>query len=55
MVPGKFTPRPRVPYINRRTPVSPKAKLGRTLSRSDLDRIALPTDRIACAFYAGIA
>jgi hypothetical protein len=55
IVPNEFTPRPRVPSVNRRTPVSPKAKLERTWSCSDLDRIALPTDHIACAFIAGIA
>jgi hypothetical protein len=55
VVPDEFTPRPRVPSVNRRTPVSPKAKLGRTLSCSDLGRIALPTDRITCAFNVGIA
>jgi hypothetical protein len=48
-------PRPRVPSVSRHTPVSPKAKLERTLSCSDLVRIALPTDRIACAFNAEIA
>jgi hypothetical protein len=55
VVPDGFTPRPRVPSVSRRTPVSPKAKLGRTLSYNDLGRIALPTDRIACTFNAGIA
>jgi hypothetical protein len=40
IVPDEFMPRPRVPSVNRRTPVSPKAKLGQTLSCSDLDRIA---------------
>jgi hypothetical protein len=48
-------PRPRVPSVSRRTPIPPEAKLGRTLSYGDLGRIALPTDRIACAFNAGIA
>jgi hypothetical protein len=48
-------PRPRVPSVSRCTPVSPEAKLGQTLSYNDLGRIALPTDRIACAFNAGIA
>jgi hypothetical protein len=48
-------PRPRVPSVSRRTLGSPEAQLGQTLSCSDLGRIALPTDRIACAFNAGIA
>jgi hypothetical protein len=48
-------PRPRVPSVSKRTSVSPKAKLGRTLSCSDLGQIALPTDRITCVFNAGIA
>jgi hypothetical protein len=34
---------------------SAQAQLGQTLSCSDLGRIALPTDRIACTFNAGIA
>jgi hypothetical protein len=38
-----------------RTLGSPEAKLGQTLSCSDFGQIALPTDRIACAFNAGIA
>jgi hypothetical protein len=55
VVPGGFTPRPRVPSVSRRTPVSPEAKLEQTLSYSNLGRIALPTDRIACTFNARIA
>jgi hypothetical protein len=34
---------------------SAQAQLGQTLSCSDLDRITLPTDRVACTFNAGIA
>jgi hypothetical protein len=45
----------RVPSVSRRTLGSPEAQLGQTLSCSDLGRIALPTDRIACAFNAEIA
>jgi hypothetical protein len=55
VVPGGFTPRPRASSGSERTLGSPKAQLGRTLSCSDLGRIALPTDRIACAFNAEIA
>jgi hypothetical protein len=55
VVPDEFTPRPRVPSVSRRTLGSPEAQLGQTLSCSDLVRIALPTDRIACAFNEGIA
>jgi hypothetical protein len=55
VVPDEFTPRPRVPSVSRHTSVSPKAKLERTLLCSDLGRITLPTDRIACSFNAGIA
>jgi hypothetical protein len=47
--------RPKASSGNRRTPGSPKAKLGQTLSYSNLGQIALPTDRIACTFNAGIA
>jgi hypothetical protein len=50
-----FAPRPRVPSVSRRTLGSPEAQLGQNLSCSDLGWIALPTDRIACAFNAGIA
>jgi hypothetical protein len=55
VVPTGFTPRPRVPSVNRRTLGSPEAQLGQTLSYSDLGQIALPADRIACAFNVGIA
>jgi hypothetical protein len=55
VVPDGFTPRLRVPSVSRHTLGSPEAQLGQTLSCSDLGRIALPTDRIACAFNAGIA
>jgi hypothetical protein len=55
VVPGGFTPRPRASTGSGRTLGSPEAKLGQTLSSSDLGQIALPTDRIACAFNAGIA
>jgi hypothetical protein len=55
VVPDGFTPHLRVPSVGRRTPVSPEAKLGQTLSYSDLGQIALPADRITCAFNAGIA
>jgi hypothetical protein len=55
VVPDGFTPRPRVPSVSRRTLGSPEAQHGQTLLCSDLGRIALPTDRIACAFNAGIA
>jgi hypothetical protein len=37
------------------TPGSLEAKLKQTLSYSNLGQIALPTDRIACAFNVGIA
>jgi hypothetical protein len=36
-------------------PYTAGAQLGQTLSCSDLGQIALPADRIACAFNAGIA
>jgi hypothetical protein len=55
VVPGRFTPRPRASSGSERTLGSPEAQLGQTLSCSDLGQIALPTDRIACAFNAGIA
>jgi hypothetical protein len=48
-------PRLRASSCSGRTLGSPEAKLGQTLSYSDLGQIALPTDRIACAFNAGIA
>jgi hypothetical protein len=53
--PDGFTPRPRASSGSGCTLGSPKAQLGQTLSCSDLDQIALPTDRIACAFNAEIA
>jgi hypothetical protein len=46
-------PRPRASSGSGRTLGSPEARLGQTLSCSDLDQIVLPTDRIACAFNAG--
>jgi hypothetical protein len=55
VVPDGFTPRPRASPGSGRTLGSPEAQLGQTLSCSDLGRIALQTDRIACAFNAGIA
>jgi hypothetical protein len=55
VVPAGFTPRPRVPSVSRRTLGSPEAQLGQTLSCSNLGQIALPADRIACTFNAGIA
>jgi hypothetical protein len=55
VVPGGFTPRPRASSGSERTLGSSEAQLGRTLSCSDLGRIALTTDRIACAFNAEIA
>jgi hypothetical protein len=50
-----FTPRPRASSGSGHTLGSPEAKLGETLSCSDLGQIASPTDRIACAFNAGTA
>jgi hypothetical protein len=55
VVPHGFTPRPRASSGSGRTLGSPEAQLGQTLSCSDLGQIAQPTDRIACAFIAGIA
>jgi hypothetical protein len=55
VVSDRFTPRPRASSGSGRTLGSPEAQLRQTLSCSDLGRIALPTDRIACAFNAGIA
>jgi hypothetical protein len=52
---GRFTPRPRVSSSNGRTFDSPEAQLGQALRRSNLGRIATPTDRIAGAFNARIA
>jgi hypothetical protein len=48
-------PRPRASSGSERTLGSPEAQLGQTLSYNDLGRIAVQTDRIACAFNAGIA
>jgi hypothetical protein len=48
-------PSPRASSGSERTLGSPEAQLGQTLSCSDLGQIALPTDRITCAFNAGIA
>jgi hypothetical protein len=50
--PGGFTSRLRVPSSNERTFDSPEAQASR---RSNLGRIATPTDRIAGAFNARIA
>jgi hypothetical protein len=50
-----FTPRPRASTGSGRTLGSPEAKLGQTLSCSDLGQVASPTDHITCAFNAGIA
>jgi hypothetical protein len=55
VVPDGFAPSPRASSGSGRTLGSPEAKLGQTLSCSDLAQIASPTDRIACAFNAGIA
>jgi hypothetical protein len=51
---GGFTSRPRVPSSNGRTFDSPEAQLGQASRRSNLGRIATPTDRIAGAFNARI-
>jgi hypothetical protein len=45
---------PRVPSSNGRTFGSTKAQLGQASRRSNLGRIATPTDRIAGAFKARI-
>ena len=42
VAPDGFTPRPRAPSGSGRTPGSHEAKLGQTLSYSDLGHIALP-------------
>jgi hypothetical protein len=55
VVPNGFTPRPRASSGSGRTLGSPEAKLGQTLSCNGLCQIASPTNRIACAFNAGIA
>jgi hypothetical protein len=52
---GRFTPRPRVSSSSGRTLDSPEAQLGQASRRSNLGRIATPTDRIAGAFNARIA
>jgi hypothetical protein len=52
---GRFTPRPRVSSSNGRTFDSPEAQLGQASRRSNLGRIATPTNRIAGAFNARIA
>jgi hypothetical protein len=46
--------RPRVSSSNGRTFDSPEAQLGQASRRSNLGRIATPTDRIAGAFNARI-
>jgi hypothetical protein len=53
--PGRIHASPEGLSGSERTLGSPEAQLGQTLSCSDLGRIALPTDRIACAFNARIA
>jgi hypothetical protein len=55
IVPDRFTPRPRASSGSGCTLGSTEAQLRQTLSYSDLGRIALPTDRIACTFNAVIA
>jgi hypothetical protein len=52
--PGGFTSRSRVPSSNRRTFDSPETQLGQASRRSNLGRIATPTDHIAGAFNARI-
>jgi hypothetical protein len=52
VVPDKFTSCPRVPSGNEHTLGSAKGKPCRA---SDLGQIALPADRIVCAFNVGIA
>jgi hypothetical protein len=52
VVPDEFAPRPRVSSGRERTLGSVKGKPCRA---SDLGQIALPVDRIACTFNAGIA
>jgi hypothetical protein len=51
---GGFTPRPKVSSSNGRTFDYPEAQLGQASPRSNLSRIATPTDRIAGAFNARI-
>jgi hypothetical protein len=55
VVPDKFTSRPRASSGSGRTLGTPEAQLGQASSRSNLDQIASPTDRIAGAFNARIA
>jgi hypothetical protein len=50
-----FTPRLRASSGGGRTHGSPKVQRRQALSCSGLGQIASPTDRIACAFNAGIA
>jgi hypothetical protein len=52
---GRFTSRPRVSSSNGRTFDSPEAQLWQASRRSNLGRIATPTDCIAGAFNARIA
>jgi hypothetical protein len=46
--------RPRVPSSNGRTFDSPEAQLGQASWRSNLGKIATPTDHIAGAFNARV-
>jgi hypothetical protein len=52
--PRGFTSRPRIPSSNGRTFNSPEAQLEQASRRSNLGRIATPTDRIAGEFNARI-
>jgi hypothetical protein len=52
VVPDEFTSRPKVSSGSERIHGSAK---GMPCRASDLGQIALPADRIACAFNAGIA
>jgi hypothetical protein len=52
---GRFMPRPRVSSNNGRTFDSPEDQLGQASRRSNLGRIAMPTDRITGAFNATLA
>jgi hypothetical protein len=51
---GKFTPRPRISSSNGRTFDSPEAQLGQASRRSNLGRIATPTDHVAGALNVRI-
>jgi hypothetical protein len=51
--PGRINASPEGPLSQQTHPRL--AQLGQTLSCSDLGQIALPVDRIACAFNVGIA